>query len=141
GQSGSLIASTGLGEVVFTRPAAYQERAGARRPVHVAYRLHGREYGFRLGEYDAARPVVIDPLLQASYLCGSNSDQAFALAIHPTSGPAFVAGRTGAPNFAGTAGGAQPADGGGSDDAFVARLNAALTPLAQATYLGGSDSD
>jgi len=140
GQSGSLIASTGLGEVVFTRPAAYQERDGTRRPVHVAYRLHGREYGFRLGEYDAARPVVIDPLLQASYLGGSNSDQAFALAIHPTSGEVFVAGVTRSLNFPGTAGGAQPAYGGG-DDAFVARLNAALTTVAQATYLGGSDFD
>ena len=140
GPSGALIASTGLGEILLTRPAAYQECDGVRRPVRVAYRLRGREYGFRLGEYDPALPVVIDPLLQATYLGGSGLDRAFALAIHPISGEVFIAGRTDSTNFPGTAGGAQAASGG-FDDAFVARLNATLTTLAQATYLGGSSYD
>jgi hypothetical protein len=51
-----------------------------------------------------------------------------------------MAGLTDSTNFPGTAGGAQPAYGGGSFDAFVARLNAGLTTLGQATYLGGSGS-
>ena len=61
----------------------------------------------------------------------------YALAIHPTSGDVYVAGRTESTNFPGTAGGAQAANGGG-DDAFVAHLNSALTTLYQATYLGGT---
>jgi hypothetical protein len=52
----------------------------------------------------------------------------------------FVAGDTFSTNFPGTAGGAQPASGGGLD-AFVTRLNATLTTLSQATYLGGSGGD
>ncbi|HEY6066369.1 MAG TPA: hypothetical protein VIY96_09450, partial [Thermoanaerobaculia bacterium] len=42
----------------------------------------------------------------------------------------------------GTAGGAQPGYGGlGPSDAFLARLNPALTTLVQATYLGGNSYD
>src|SRR5262249_20331201 len=58
-------------------------------------------------------------------------------------GEVYVAGVTGSTDFPGTSGGAQSASGGGSlpADAFVARLNASLTALDQATYLGGSGDD
>ena len=139
-EAGGLTASTGPGDVRLTRPAAYQEQGGARRAVAVAYEARGDIYGFRLGSYDPALPVVIDPLLQATYLGGSGDDFAFALAIHPTSGDVYVAGYTTSTDFPGTTGGAQAANGGGYD-AFVARLNASLTTLIQATYLGGSGEE
>jgi hypothetical protein len=139
-REGALVAGTGLGEVTFTPPAAYQERQGMRRPVRVAYELRGREYGFRLADYDSTLPVVIDPLLQATYLGGSLTDFPPASAIHPTTGDVYVAGRTASTNFPGTAGGAQPANAGG-EDLFVARLTASLTALTQATYLGGALTD
>jgi len=138
---GALVAGTGLGAVTFTAPVAYQERDGVRRPVAVAYRPQGFEYGFSVGAYDPDLPLVIDPLLQSTYLGGSGTlDLAFALAIHPTTGDIYVAGRTGSTDFPGTAGGAQPASGG-LNDAFVARLPSTLTSLTQATYLGGSFGD
>ena len=139
-EAGALVAGTGLGELTFTPPVAYQERQGIRHPVRVAYELRGGGYGFRLADYDSTLPVVIDPLLQATYLGGSVFDLAYALAIHPTTGDVYVAGETGSTDFPGTAGGAQ-ATNGGFGDAFVARLNASLTALTQATYLGGSDRD
>jgi hypothetical protein len=138
---GALVVGTGLGEVTFTAPAAYQEQAGTRRPVRVAYELRGREYGFRLADYDPTLPVVIDPVLQATFLGGSGDDFAFGLAIHPTTGDVYVTGYTNSTDFPGTAGGAQAASGGGIEDVFVARLTASLTALTQATYLGGSGDD
>jgi uncharacterized repeat protein (TIGR01451 family) len=48
----------------------------------------------------------------------------------------YAAGVTGSTDFPGTPGGAQ-ATNAGCDDAFVAWLNAALTSLTQATYVGG----
>src|SRR5262249_49187694 len=44
-EAGALVAGTGLGEVTFTPPAAYQERQGMRRPVSVAYEVRGRSMG------------------------------------------------------------------------------------------------
>jgi hypothetical protein len=144
---GALVAHTGLGAVTFTAPVAYQERDGVRRPVAVVYRHQGLEYGFTVGVYDPGLPLVIDPLLQSTYLGGGDFDEAFALAIHPTTGDIYVAGDTNSNPFPGTAGGAQPAFGGGicpfgpCRDVFIARLPSTLTALTQATYLGGSGDD
>jgi hypothetical protein len=86
---------------------------------------------------------VIDPILQSTYIGGSGSDGAYALAIHPTTGDVYVAGVTNSTNFPRTSGGAQAinADNGYQWDAFVARLNSSLTQILQATYLGGSGED
>lgn len=139
--AGALVAATDAGDVTFTPPAAFQERSGVRRPLEVAYVLHGdREYGFRLRGYDSALPLVIDPLLQATYLGGNGIDAANGLAIDPVSGDVYAAGQAFSTNLPGTTGGAQSALGGKSD-AFVARLNAALTTLEQVTYVGGTEDD
>jgi hypothetical protein len=84
---------------------------------------------------------ALTTLTQATYLGGSNFDEALALAIHPTSGDVYLAGLTISTNLPGTAGGAQAASGAGSFDAFVARLSSTLTTLTQATYLGSSGDD
>jgi len=139
--SGALIVATANGDVTFTAPTAFQERNGARHGVRVAYALHGRrDYGFRVFDYDPALPLLIDPLLQATYLGGSGVDAAYGLAIHPVSGDVYVAGVAASVDFPGTLGGAQPARST-KNDAFVARLDAALTVLEQATYLGGVEDD
>src|SRR5262245_19422343 len=137
---GALVAHTGVGDVRLTPPVAYQDFGGRRQILPAAYEIAGDEYGFRVRDYDPTRPVVIDPLLQATFLGGSNEDDAFALAIEPTTGDVYVAGVASSINFPGTSGGAQRLFGGVAD-AFVARLNPSLTALEQATYLGGSGDD
>src|SRR5207249_4817917 len=101
---GALVMETNLGDVTFTPPLAFQEWQGVRHPVQVAYRLRGKEYGFRLGDHDPALPVLIDPLVQATYLGGTADDFGRALAIHPTSGDVYVAGDTASTDFPGTTG-------------------------------------
>ena len=137
---GGLMLHTGVGDVRLTPPVAYQEIDGTRRNVSAAYDVAGDEYGFRLAAYDPTRPVVIDPLLQATYLGGGNAEAALAMDIAPTTGDVYVAGLTASVDFPGTDGGAQRLSGG-QIDAFVARLDASLTALEWATYLGGSLDD
>ncbi len=72
-------------------------------------------------------------LTQSTYLGGSDTDEGFALAVHPTSGDLYVAGETHSSNFPGTAGGAQASSGGGTSDAFVARVSADLAAVAPPT--------
>jgi len=76
---------------------------------------------------------------QATYLGGTNNDTAYALAAAP-SGAVYVAGSTGSATFPATAGGAQPAPGGGGD-AFVAQFDTTLATLVRATYVGGVAAD
>jgi hypothetical protein len=137
---GAVTARTASGRVTFTAPVAYQERGGVRQAVTVAYRQRGREYGFTVGAYDHSRPLIIDPILQSTFLGGGAADGAQALAIAPGSGDVYVAGNTQSIDFPGTAGGAQPTLAG-SLDGFVARLSSDLTTLLGVTYLGGSAGD
>jgi uncharacterized repeat protein (TIGR01451 family) len=137
---GALVAHTGLGPVTLTSPIAYQEHDGVRRQIPVAYRQRGREYGFAVAAYDPTRPLVIDPLLQATYLGGNGSEDATAIAIAPGTGDVYVAGQTSSVAFPGTVGGPQPSKAGDAD-AFVARLSGDLRSLLQTTYLGGSGFD
>jgi len=130
-----------LGDLKLSKPIAWQEKDGKKLPVEVSYKLIGKNrYSFEVAKADPSLPIVIDPILQATYLGGSGSDEAEALAIHPTTGEVYVAGETYSTNFPGTSGGAQ-ASNRGYADAFVARLNSNLTQILQATYLGGSDYD
>jgi len=78
-------------------------------------------------------------LTYATYLGGSGTDVATALAIDP-SGSVYVAGYTSSVNFPTTAGAPQTSYQGGTD-AFLVKLGAGGTSLSYATLLGGSGND
>lgn len=144
---GRLAAETEKGTVRFTRPAAWQEDRGRRRPVAVEYRLAGNGYGFELGGYDRSREVVIDPLLAATYLGGNSAntndgsdDQPWAIACD-ASGNLYVAGATGSTDFPSKAGGYDNSYGTGGSRAFIVKLSPDLETLQAATFYGGSGSD
>jgi hypothetical protein len=143
GNDGSLTATTGHGPVRFAAPYAYQESGSGRREVAVAYRLDGATYGFELGDFDPAWPVVIDPVIQSTYLGGTGTSFAQEgpreIAIHPVSGDVYVAGATDSVDLPGVSGGAVPT--GASVTGFVARFSADLQTLEQATYFGGSTDE
>ena len=79
-------------------------------------------------------------LIQSTYLGSSRANDIYGVAIHPASGDVYVVGWTDQVDLPGTEGGAQPVMAGESD-LFIERLNASLTELFQATYLGGTDVD
>ena len=79
-------------------------------------------------------------LVYSTYLGGNGADAGNGIAVD-TAGAAYVTGSTSSSNFPGTAGSAIQSTLSGSNDAFVAKLNAAGTVLAYATYLGGSGLD
>jgi len=140
-KDGEIIIQTGLGDLKLSKPVAWQEKDGRKLPVEVSYKLIGKNrYSFEVAKADPSLPVVIDPILQATYLGGDHSDEATALAIHPKTGEVYVAGKTMSTNFPRTTGGAQGINTGNSE-VFVARLNSNLTQILQSTYLGGMGID
>jgi hypothetical protein len=78
-------------------------------------------------------------LVYSTYLGGSGTEYGNAIAVD-TSGSAYVVGATTSSNFP-LASARQSAHAGGSNDAFVSKLNLSGSALLFSTYLGGSGSD
>ena len=104
-------------------------------------RSRSRSFELNVAAYYATRPLVIDPVLSYStYLGGGGNDIGYAIAVD-NAGNAYVTGLTRSTNFPGVGGGAIQPSLRGSDDVFVAKLNAAGSALVYSTYLGGTTYD
>jgi hypothetical protein len=139
-EQGRLMIMTELGEVAFTTPIAYQMREGQREAVDVAYWTEKDRYGFKVGEYDKSRELIIDPLLASTFVGGIQQDYALDMALASDDSVYFV-GFTSAPtSYPATPGVIQEnADnnGNGYRDIIVSHLSADLSTLNASTYLGG----
>ncbi|PJB70981.1 MAG: hypothetical protein CO095_08585, partial [Armatimonadetes bacterium CG_4_9_14_3_um_filter_58_7] len=140
--SGDLVIHTDAGDVEFHKPVAYQDTPAGRKEIPARYALlplpqgEGRGEGVRfvVADYDESFPLIIDPVLSYStYLGGSDQDAGYGIAVDGA-GNAYVTGSTNSTNFP-TANPLQ-ANFGGSEDVFVAKLNASGSALVYSTYLG-----
>ena len=137
---GELVLHTAGGDLRMHKPLIYQEVEGVRRPIGGGYvRKNKRQVGFEIAAYERARPLMIDPVLvYSTYLGGTDFDEGRGIAVDH-SGQAYVTGFTASTDFP-TQDPLQPTLGG-SDDAFVAKLNRTGSQLVYSTYLGGTDFD
>jgi hypothetical protein len=134
-KDGSLTISYATGTLTESAPVAWQEKGGQRQPVAVAFALEGgQELGFHLGAHEPNLPVWIDPTLSWNTFLGAGYDFGYAIAVDG-SGNVYVAGRSGA-----TWGNPLRAFGGGSYDAFAAKLDSS-GHLVWNTFLGGAGDD
>ncbi len=151
-EEGRLAVLTPAGGFEDDVPAAWQETGGARTDVAVSYALEdrGRDagspthvYGFKLGDYDRRRSLVLDPavLIYCGYIGGAGWDEGKAIAVDG-SGNAYVTG------YANFAAGSFPVTvgpdltyNGDSSDAFVAKLSADGASLVYCGYIGGAGWD
>jgi hypothetical protein len=140
-KQGDLLLRLAGKQLRMQKPVVYQEKDGARQEIAGRYRLNSeQEIGFDIAAYDAARPLVIDPVLAYStFLGGSGQDNGVGIAVS-AHGDAFVTGLTTSTDFPPSP--AAPKLGPcGNVDAFVSKLNAAGTQLVYSTYLGGSNDE
>ena len=151
-------------------PLSYQEVSGKRRIVSSSYQVNGNTVSFKLGDYDPALALVIDPVVDyLTYWGGSGDESAKVLKLAPdSSGSYYVAGTTVSYSPFSSIGGdavidsgfldspsrshginsCEPDDKGGSFssltvsdyDAFVAKFSASHE-LEFASYFGGCGND
>ncbi len=149
-EAGALVISTPAGGFVDDAPVAYQERDGVRLPVEVAFAPQPAsagdpgafQYGFRLGGYDPALPLVIDPivLVYCGYIGGTGDDSGEGIAVD-ASGNAYVVG------YAASSEASFPEKTGpdltyaGGYDAFIAKVNVLGTGFVYCGYIGGTGGD
>jgi len=139
--NGDLVLKTDAGEIHQAKPAIYQETDGKRVAVDGGYVVIGeRNVGFRVGDYDHARPLVIDPTLVYSTFFGGTglADQGNAVAVD-AAGNAYITGQTNSADLF-TLNGFQSKPGGGIDG-YVMKLDPTGTTVLYSTYFGGSGTD
>jgi hypothetical protein len=137
---GDIVIATGAGEVRHEAPVVYQPDGRHRDDVAASYtRRPDGTFGFRLGNYDPSRPLVIDPAVVYSTLFGGVGAESSGGIAADGAGNAYLTGQTAAADLPL----ASPLQGArqGASDAFVTKLNPAGTALVYSTYLGGSDAE
>ena len=138
---GRLALSTARGTLVASRPVAWNQAEGARRPVEARWTLRGDgSVGFAVSGRDPALPLVIDPTREYASLIGGTGPEGPAqsgtsAAVGPGSS-GYFAGSTTSTDFPASAGAVQTAIAG-YRDAVVARF-APDGALVYATLLGGT---
>ncbi|MCI0684016.1 MAG: Ig-like domain-containing protein [Gemmataceae bacterium] len=145
---GDLVLRTRAGTILQHKPVIYQEVNGVRKEIAGRYVVKSASartqkviVGFRIGKYNAARPLIIDPLLTYStYLGGSGADVGHDVAVD-AAGNAYVTGHAASLNFPTTAGAFQFNNAGGATDVFVTKLAADGSGAVYSTYLGGTNID
>jgi hypothetical protein len=147
---GNLVVGISSGSVSFRKPLIYQMEDGRRREIAGGYLLaKNDEVGFTVSDYDRARPLIIDPVLDYStYLASSvTGDQAFGVAVDGN-GNAFVTGQTFNATFplstspATTVGlGTPDVNIGTNGGAFVSEINPAGTAELYFSYLSGDGAE
>ena len=140
---GNLIVIAPGGQVGFHKPEVYQIAAdGSRIRIHGDFVISkGRTVGFRVGEYDRAHSLVIDPILNYSTYVGPAA-WAYGVAVDGA-GEAFVTGIASL-DFPTTPGSFQPVLGSQNSSGwatFIMKFNSTGTALSYCTYLSGSGTD
>jgi len=93
--AGTLLARLPGGDPLrFHKPVVYQDDGAARREVAGAFAVESLAAKFTLGEYDPARPLVIDPVLKSSSYFSGGDDLPMA-ATGDASGNGYVTGWVG----------------------------------------------
>jgi len=149
GPDGVLVVETPLGDIREQPPVAYQDVDGRRVEVAASFELEkGSEpglqaYRFRVGGYDPARELVVDPvtLVYCGYIGGSGDEYGRGIAVDAL-GRAYVTGRTESTEatFPVTVG-PDLSYNGGDADVFVAKVAATGTALDYCGYIGGAGDD
>ena len=136
---GNLVVSTNGAKLHFQTPVIYQESNGRRLPVNGGYTMKDASHiGFQVANFDASKPLVIDPVLvYSTYLGGSGSDQPTGIAVD-NSGNVYIAGYTDSIDFPLAALGSLPS---ATDHIFVAKLDSTGSNRIYADYIGGNSDD
>ncbi len=142
-KAGELSLKTSVGEVIESKPFAYQVINGAIKEVQCAYRIQQNKVGFDIGEYNRDYDLIIDPELVFSTYSGSFSDNFGYTATYDAEGHLYAGSSSFGTGYPVTIGAYQTTWAGGGNngagtDIALSKFSLDGTGLIYSTYLGGS---
>ncbi len=139
----NLVVKSKLGEVVETKPFAFQVVNGERRTVQASFDIDNGNVSFIFPQgYDTNYELVIDPFLIFSSYSGSTLDNWGNAATPDNHGNLYsggmVSGSISAAGFPTTPGSYQTTHHGGTWDVGILKYDSVGANLLYVTYLGGN---
>jgi len=126
--------------ISFSKPKAWQNINGKKVSVNIKYvLLSTSKYSFIIDSYNKSFKLYIDPVVNSTYLGGTNSDKGNSVAIDKN-GDIYVAGSTNSDDFPSTLNAYSKVRTGNSD-IFVSKFDGKLKTLIASTFIGGDSSD
>jgi hypothetical protein len=136
---GALVVRANNASLREERPLTYQESEHGRQEIEARYYVFADgSVGFQIGEYDASRPLIIDPDISFSTYWGGAQLDAFTGVASATDGSIIMCGWTESMDIPMSSG--YQTSLRGSTDAFVMKLSPS-NAVVYATFLGGSGQD
>ena len=141
-----LAVSGAWGHIVEAAPFAYQMNGSVMEEVDCSYRLQSMEDGaqritYELGDYDASRPLIIDPEIEFASYIGSTADSWGFTAAYDDEGRLIGGSGVRGAGYPTTAGAFDAAFNGGDFDFGISVFSSDGSTLEYSTYLGGSNLD
>jgi Ca2+-binding RTX toxin-like protein len=137
---GSLVIGTPSWKMRQPQPVIYQETNGIRQEVIGGFELlGGRRVVFDMGPYDPSLPLVIDPVVYATFLGGEGYDAGLSIDAD-VAGNAYVTGFAASTGFPTSRTAFQPGLAAGVD-VFVTKLDPMGSAAAYSTYIGGGGDE
>jgi uncharacterized protein (TIGR03437 family) len=137
--NGDLQLHSGALSVTWRAPQSYQDVAGTRRSVETSYVIRGRRITLKLGPHRRDLPLVIDPVIDFSYIVNGSADDRGCQVGLDGAGNIYLAGLTLSPDFETTTGaafGTPVPSPGGDYQVFVRKLSPDGSKVIYSTYLG-----
>jgi hypothetical protein len=136
---GGLVISTCVGDIVDDGLRAFHEGSPL-EPLKGEFDVRSqRQYGFNVPKWDIGRMLIIDPLVQSTYV-GGNGREGAARLDTDDDGNIYITGQTESANYPTTAG-AFDFNHGGWLEGFVTKLDPTASKLLYSTFIGGEDFD
>ena len=145
---GELVMQTSLGQIIEHKPYSYQVVNGKIKEIESAFVLEGNKVHFKLGDYDPAHILVIDPVLIFATYSGSVTDNFGMTATYGYDGTAYSAGIIYGNEYPTpdplawdvVSNITVPSTNIATTDAFISKYSADGTTMLWTTFIGGGDN-
>lgn len=135
---GNLEIKTSITDIIEMKPFAYQIIDGKEKVIECEFDLKNTTIGYRLGDYDRSKPLIIDPILVFATYSGSIADNWGYTATYDKDGFLYSGGSVFGIGYPTTIGAYHINFNGGYCDIAITKFNTTGNSLIYSTYLGGN---